>query len=445
MANGACGLLSRSEGRMREGYYYCKLQRRDWRLKMALRTIISRSSSSILAALKHAIPDSPQTLLFAISPHHSLPDSQLADIVAALTRIPNSLGCISSPLPLRSREPASALSLAFFDVNKCTPFRSTIPGRKPTSVGRWHSVRSSQDSRHHGKRPQTDLEEIRGIEHHDLPPELQNTTTENASTIIYFSDNSPEGLSQTLSTAFPGSTHLGFLASPTPFLTGRPFTLFRNREIHSSGAVGISLPTPTPTWDLVYPDLNAITDALTVTSAEGNLVHSLDDANPARLIISAMDKHNMNLSGANTLYKEDQYYLGVLGEDDKLHRLYQIMSGGPSRGTVSLEGEDGPSVGSRAKLYHLPSKLKSTDLLIQPNTQLNTFTFLNLHPEPTPDTAAFQVVDHPSDETTVLQGTFLAASENGCVVRRRRQKQGGSEGETPWRFSVPSGSVRLHW
>ncbi|THH28024.1 hypothetical protein EUX98_g6166 [Antrodiella citrinella] len=149
--------------------------------------------------------------------------------------------------------------------------------------------------------------------------------------------------------SFTHSTQLGFLASPTPFLTGRPFTLFRDREIHSSGAVGICLPSPVSQYDVEYPHLTAITEPLTVTSAGGNLVHSLDDENPARLIISAMDKHNLSSLGNKTLYKEDQFYLGVL-DGDKLHRLYQIMSGGPSRGTVSLEGEDAPQHGVRVRL-----------------------------------------------------------------------------------------------
>ena len=40
---------------------------------------------------------------------------------------------------------------------------------------------------------------------------------------------------------------MGLIASSTPFINGRPFTLFFNDEIHSSGAVGVATLRPTAT------------------------------------------------------------------------------------------------------------------------------------------------------------------------------------------------------
>lgn len=34
---------------------------------------------------------------------------------------------------------------------------------------------------------------------------------------------------------------IGLIASPTPFATGRPHTLFSGKDIHSEGAVGIAI------------------------------------------------------------------------------------------------------------------------------------------------------------------------------------------------------------
>ena len=99
-------------------------------------------------------------------------------------------------------------------------------------------------------------------------------------------------------------------------------------------------------------------------SAKGNLVHSLDNVNPAKLIISAMNEHNMTSSGDKALYREDQYYLGVL-EGENLRCLYQIMSGGPSRGTVALEANDGPSQGSQVRVrisFSSSHRLKYSDV-----------------------------------------------------------------------------------
>ena len=57
------------------------------------------------------------------------------------------------------------------------------------------------------------------------------------------------------------------MASSTPFVTGRPFTLFYNNEIHSSGAVGICLDAPAPPKEnIVFPALKAITRHYKITS-----------------------------------------------------------------------------------------------------------------------------------------------------------------------------------
>lgn len=374
------------------------------KMVLSTSTIISQSTPSILKHIANTLAksaQSPHALLYVLSPASSLPESHLSDLVTTLTSVPNSVGCISAPLPLRSRESATAVSLALFKHPKNTPFRSTIPGRQPTSVGRWHTVGANEDTRAR-QSPATTLEEIRGITRYALPSDIRDLRCAKVpnnhicdetdmsqptrcqvrrlrfgqlagrshpifvrlSSVCQSGEPSAVQPGNQLFTSF--SSQIGLLASPTPFLTGRPYTLFRGREIFSSGAVGLCLTSRETRFDVELPHLTAITGSLTVTkyavmslslsllltcsySAEGNLVHSLDGTNPAKLIISAMDKHNMNLTGGSSLFKEDQYYLGVL-KDGGLHRLYQIMSGGPSRGTVSLEGEDGPPRGSEVKV-----------------------------------------------------------------------------------------------
>src|ERR1700722_3453330 len=61
---------------------------------------------------------------------------------------------------------------------------------------------------------------------------------------------------------------VGLIASSTPFITGRPVTLFHNDKIYSSGAVGVALTglqkdTPRPRID--FPELMAISEGLTIT------------------------------------------------------------------------------------------------------------------------------------------------------------------------------------
>jgi hypothetical protein len=99
--------------------------------------------------------------------------------------------------------------------------------------------------------------------------------------LIYFSDDAPEGLTNSLQ-AFPNANKvswpqtlnaiqlsgekLGLIASSTPFITGRPFTLFENKRIHSTGAVGIALMGEHSQLGITFPEgLNPITSQLTIT------------------------------------------------------------------------------------------------------------------------------------------------------------------------------------
>jgi small ligand-binding sensory domain FIST len=63
---------------------------------------------------------------------------------------------------------------------------------------------------------------------------------------------------------------IGLIASSTPFVTGRPVTLFHNANVHSSGAVGIALTGGgIPRSSIEFPGLKSITPPLIVTrSAE---------------------------------------------------------------------------------------------------------------------------------------------------------------------------------
>lgn len=58
---------------------------------------------------------------------------------------------------------------------------------------------------------------------------------------------------------------IGVIASSTPFVNGRPFTLFYDGHVHSTGAVGICFNHTTPQPEVWFPELQPITDVLTIT------------------------------------------------------------------------------------------------------------------------------------------------------------------------------------
>jgi len=47
-------------------------------------------------------------------------------------------------------------------------------------------------------------------------------------------------------------TQLGLVSAPTPFLTGRPHTLFHNGTAYSTGAVGVALSVAPKDAEVVY-------------------------------------------------------------------------------------------------------------------------------------------------------------------------------------------------
>jgi small ligand-binding sensory domain FIST len=61
----------------------------------------------------------------------------------------------------------------------------------------------------------------------------------------------------------PDSTQVGLVSTATPFLTGRPNTLFHNDRIYDSGTVGIALPSA-PAAYTVEPGLEPISSEMVV-------------------------------------------------------------------------------------------------------------------------------------------------------------------------------------
>ncbi|KIJ62693.1 hypothetical protein HYDPIDRAFT_93917 [Hydnomerulius pinastri MD-312] len=360
-------------------------------------TFLARCPSSLINALSSTLERNSglrtitknHTLLFTIAPSSTTSPELLSQLTSALTRIsPAHVGCISAPLSHQffgsNIHPGhNACSFSYALVNG-TSFRSTIPGRAEPQVGRWHAGRrrstdhegleresggTGVDVEHaearvfadgSGAGGEVDWEKVwdrsaRSMsfgmwsERSALPDTLKNIDPSTVDNIIYFSDRAPEGISSVLDSAFPRANKLSLIASSTPFLTGRPVTLFHNGEVLSDGAVGVALSasSSSPSVDLSFPPLVALTPELVVTSAEGNLILSLDSGNPTRLLLAAIQKHGLSLSGGTTwVGKEDEFYVGVVDpQTNEITQLHRINSGDPSRGTIALDTGSAPRKG----------------------------------------------------------------------------------------------------
>ncbi|KAH7915434.1 hypothetical protein BJ138DRAFT_997911 [Hygrophoropsis aurantiaca] len=313
-------------------------------------TIIARAPSTIVSYLnKISSKHAKDSIVFTLSANS--PD--LSTLVSQLTALsPSHIGCLTSP----THGDTLSCSIAAFSRNEVTSFRSTIPGRAEPQVGRWHAFREKEAK---AATSMIDIEENKdgSIKWEDvwdrnvgpdvLPAELKALSPDTVTSMIYFSDLAPEGLLNSITT-FSNATQVGLLASSTPFVTGRPVTLFRDNEIFSSGAVGLCSTTPhPPTVNVDFPSLLCITPPLKITRSEGNLVNTLDDANPTRLLLNAISKHGIN---SNNPFKEDEFYLGVV-DNGQLSEVYRIMSGDPSRGTIALQSPSAPPEGSVVQVY----------------------------------------------------------------------------------------------
>ncbi|THV03608.1 hypothetical protein K435DRAFT_621752, partial [Dendrothele bispora CBS 962.96] len=410
-------------------------------------TIISRSPANVLKHIdrfKKSVKTPSASVLFTISPPSN--SSDLSDLVDALTVWPNAntIGCITAP----THSDAVTCSIALFDSRKAVPFRSTIPGCEQTQVGRWHSFRKPQsqesslnvasllEKREQGKN-WDDLWSTGGHEDIVLPEELKSVDPSRVRDIFYFSDRSPEGLSFALNASFPRTNALGLLASSTPFITGRSVTLFHNEHIYDSGAVGIAL-TNDNNVDSRYAfhlpsGLEALGETMVVTDFEGNLINTLNNANPTQLLLSAIRRAGIDTTSSNAMtFKDDsEFYLATIQSPTKnaneFYQLHSITAGDPSRGTISLNTQSSsPPVGTLVRFFYRPCLI--------PSTLLNTYAAIS-DKNPARSTLAFSVAPHSTlseqnprvgshdtnAEPLFMGNTFLAASENGFVLSRRRE------------------------
>ncbi|KAG2131817.1 hypothetical protein DEU56DRAFT_813472 [Suillus clintonianus] len=407
-----------------------------------MQTVVARTPSALLTSLDRFHLQSKATagtLLFALA----APSETLSVITSHLkSRFPRHIGCLSSPLPAYRSHIMCAVAL----LDGIT-FRSTIAGRADPQVGRWHAARRSSTRQlpaaqsnffeeFHGDLGRINWDDIwdksATSSQEMMPVELRMARPEDVSSILYFSDKAPEGIAKALKATFPHSHELGFLAASTPFITGRPVTLFYDGEIYSDGAIGIALQPSMGHTSLTveFPGLVDLTPDLRITSSEGNLIFTIDNGNPTRLLLAAMNKHGFD--SRDVLLKDDEFYVGVMS-NGKVERLHRIISGDPSRGTIALGTTSAPPQGSIMRMLYLPRRDEAA-LNLEP-THRNASISLIATPDSIGGEPPSSVLEN---DVLVVDGNFIAGSENGFVLRRDAK-------EESWPCTLPGGRARLCW
>ncbi|KAF8073476.1 hypothetical protein FPV67DRAFT_749080 [Lyophyllum atratum] len=398
---------------------------------MQTRTLLTRSPTALLAHLTHLSTSyTDHTLLFTLS--SNIAPLHLSNLVTRLTTFSlTTLGCLSAPLP---GPPHIACSLALFPPSSAVPFRSTLPGRAAPQVGRWHAFRNKDKDDEALTPPEGDFSwaEVwdRNAGGTPLPPGLQGLNPQDVNEVLYLTDRAPEGLANSLA-AFPHATRLGLIAASTPFVTGRPVTLFHNNHIYDSGAVGLALTHPPhATVQTEFTGVTPLSGIMRVTSCEGNMINTLNNDNPTQLLLDTIRKNGMDMDASGS-FKDDETFLLATIRDHKPFQMYSITAGDPSRGNISLASQNAPAEGTEVMFFHRPKSAKIEVPATKRPDIASAMRFL------TCTETSLDAVDDEMGEVQTLQDTFVAASENGFLLSRPQEKV--------WTCTVPGSVASLEW
>ncbi|KAJ3150449.1 magnesium ion transporter [Geranomyces michiganensis] len=178
----------------------------------------------------------------------------------------------------------------------------------------------------------------RGGGHVGLPEKLQELkeSSDDAALLLTFSDREPHQFLETLDTSFPSTTKLGLIGTMTPFVTGRPHTLYYNDKVLSGGLVGaaiVSKRVRTTAPQPSFTGLEALGEPLAITSCRGNIITNIDDTNAAKELLARMNNREMTAGVA----PEHQLYVKVTDRNMSSSAVYRLTGGDPSKGTLAVD------------------------------------------------------------------------------------------------------------
>ncbi|KAH8926820.1 hypothetical protein BT69DRAFT_1317354, partial [Atractiella rhizophila] len=258
------------------------------------RTYLSSSPSALVSALSSLAPAPSSSVTLCTLPS-TLPASSLSNAIITLrSKFPNLIGCISGPLGFDGWEHKHSVALATAEICGGTgvnAFRTHVVGMQKTTVGR-EGIGGNESSRRKpmssslGLETQGEEEPSNGFEG------LEKISEQQVQQIIYFSDDTPHNFLQRLNQHFPRAQKLGLIGAATPFLTGRPFTFFRNEQSFSDCQVGLTISTHAfSSARINYPPMQVLGNrAFAITKARGNVVETLDNYSATAIVQSIFNE-----------------------------------------------------------------------------------------------------------------------------------------------------------
>nr|KAJ3420997.1 hypothetical protein HK105_004747 [Polyrhizophydium stewartii] len=211
-----------------------------------------------------------------------------------------------------------------------------VAARKNRSVGRWPDSFNRGGARRADTLGSAAFESVSQGPVRDtwtlLPRALADSPP---SQMLLLTDNEPFELLQSSTRAFPAAAHLGVIAARTPFVTGRPFTLFHNDSVLSEGAVGVafggSATQPAPIG-MSAPHLVPLAPPMHISRSRGNIILELDGRNASRELLAQIKLSDASVSAAG-----QQVFVRVHDAASGRTGLYPLSGGDLAKGTLAVD------------------------------------------------------------------------------------------------------------
>ncbi|KAF9155205.1 hypothetical protein BG015_010695 [Linnemannia schmuckeri] len=269
-----------------------------------------------------------------------------------------------------------------------------------------------------------------------LPPSSSSASAsgskETNQDIMMISDLEVHQFLEALDTANPAASKVGLMASSTPFITGRPVTMFYDGQLVQDGVLGVSiLKRPASKQEITsvtYPSMSPLGPAMQITRCRGNIILELDESNATRLLLDRLQ--------ATTLTKDKEYFLAtgepttptsgsVAQVDMSKATVYKITGGDPSKGNMAVDTVHDLQVGQWVQFIHhgkaqdhghIDNDLTSSDI----QTGVTTLRFTATDPNNTIEEQE-HVGSNGNNMSSSVQPRFGGSSENGFIIGQPHQ------------------------
>ncbi|KAF9551779.1 hypothetical protein EC957_004102 [Mortierella hygrophila] len=413
---------------------------------MTTKTTDSNKKSGVTIILaSRSYPGSDLLTLPSRIPDHI---SQSRHILGAVVdRVPTPSGHGVSTLTLT---PATATNAASDRLVDCQPFYlSSAESRrkrlKEKSVGKWARSQDIEERSLDTADAWSSFKSISigrnqvQVPTAALPPSSSTASASGSNDtdqdIVMISDLEVHQFLEALDSANPAASKVGLMASSTPFITGRPVTMFYDGQLVQDGVLGVSiLKRPAAKQEITnvtYPSMSPLGPAMQITRCRGNIILELDESNATRLLLDRLQ--------ATTLTKDKEYFLAT-GEptaatsespaqvDMSKATVYKITGGDPSKGNMAVDTVHDLQIGQWVQFIHhgqaqdhghIDNDLSSSDI----QTGATTVRFTATDPNNTIEEqeSAGSNGHHGNDTSASAQPRFGGSSENGFIVGQPNQ------------------------